>query len=104
MRKLLASGALLIALASAACGSVSPTIDAGPGGDGGNIDANTNPADAGIDSGVGPTGRPGNDLTNSGGRVSGGGYTVDVQLGHPFAQGPAAGGGTTIEGGAAIKP
>ncbi len=105
MRNLLACAALLLGLVSAACGGVTTKNDAGTGGDAGDtIDASTNPADAGIDSGTQPSGRSGNDLTNSGARVSGGGYTVDVQLGHPFAQGPASGGGTTVEGGAAIKP
>ncbi len=105
MRNFLACAALAFALASTACGSVSPTYDAGPGDDaGGTIDANTNPADAGIDSGTQPSSRTANELTNSGARITGGGYTVDVQLGHPFSQGPVSGGGTTVEGGAAIKP
>jgi len=105
MRHILASAALLLALACAACGSVSPTIDAGSHDDAGpTIDANPNAPDAGVDAAVTPTGRPGTDLATAGGRISGGGYTVDVEVGLPIHQGPAGGGGNSVEGGAAIKP
>jgi hypothetical protein len=43
-------------------------------------------------------------VTSAGGRVTGGGYTVEVQLGHPVSQERATGGDHTVEGGAAIKP
>jgi hypothetical protein len=55
------------------------------------------------DAALDPVNRSGAQLTPTSGRVSGGVYTLDVQIGHPFAQRPVTGGGTTVEGGAAIK-
>ena len=60
------------------------------------------PDDAPVDATSAP--RKGVDITNAAGRVTGGGFTVDVQLGHPIPQRPVTGGGFTVEGGAAIKP
>ena len=79
-------GALLAALVSTGCPDTNvPLEDAGP------ADAST------------AASRPTFEPSTTGGRVSGGAYTVDVQLGHPFTQGPVTGGGTTTEGGALIK-
>ncbi len=47
---------------------------------------------------------PSTDITSGGAHLEGGGYSMDVQLGHPFGQGKTTGGGKTTEGGAAIKP
>lgn len=43
------------------------------------------------------------DVTSAAGQVTGGGNTVEVQIGHWFGQNPATGGGNSIEGAAAIK-
>lgn len=80
-----------------ACGSV----------DKGHPDAAPDP-DAGVDA---PPDAPmpmpsGNvrELPAAGGRVSGGGLTFDVELGHAFAQQETTGGGLTFTGQAAVKP
>ena len=43
-------------------------------------------------------------ITTGGAHLEGGGYSVDVQVGHPFGQGKTTGGDKTTEGGAAVKP
>jgi len=101
--------ALVIASASvmAACGSVK-----NKNGDGGTIDARTSTIDAPMnvydampDAKIGPTAAPpGAEVNSASGRMTGGGYTMDVQLGTPFSQQPATGGGNTFEGNAPIKP
>jgi len=80
----------VLLLAVAGCGGRVVAIDAGSQGDAG-------PADAA------PPGQA-IDLTTAGGRMSGGTYTLDFQVGHATDQGRATGGTTTIEGGAAVKP
>ena len=44
------------------------------------------------------------EVVSGGGRVSGGVYSVDLQLGHWFSQTPFSGGNNTGAGAAAIKP
>ena len=105
----LAAAAIGSAFAMAACGSVKKSGN----GDGGTttydaaktIDAPMTTYDAMPDAPVGPKAAPpGAEVNSAGGRVTGGGYTMDVQLGTPFSQQPATGGGNTFEGNAPIKP
>jgi hypothetical protein len=44
------------------------------------------------------------ELPAASGRVGGGGYTFDVEVGLPFHQGPSAGGGYLIEASPPVKP
>ena len=90
----------LACLLVAACGSVTkgdadarppdpdapPEVDAGP-------DAPPPPPPTGDVRDLGPVG----------GRVAGGGFVLDLQLGHPFDQRAATGGGRVLEGAAAVK-
>jgi hypothetical protein len=48
--------------------------------------------------------KPGREITAAGGRVSGGAFKMDVQVGHTVSQQPAVGGSKKIEGSAVIKP
>jgi hypothetical protein len=50
---------------------------------------------------AGPT--EGEEVTNAGGRMTGGTYTLDFQLGHPVDQGEANGETITVKGGAAVR-
>jgi len=90
--------AATLALA-AACGTTRASHDAAPGDavvtDGGLADGGL------VDAGA----PPGNvvDLTGAGGRMSGGTYTIDFEIG-PNDQVVSSGGTMTIENGAAIKP
>ena len=99
----------VVALA-ASCGSTRSPTDAAPPGDGPiPIDAGLDamPVDGGIDAAPLDAGmvRPeGAEVTSGAGRVQGGTMTLDVQIGHPVDQRPAAGGVHQIEGGAVIKP
>jgi hypothetical protein len=102
----LAALVIVGAAAMAACGSVKKGGD-----DGGTIDASMiidapmTIYDAMPDAKVGPTAAPpGAEVNSAGGRVTGGGYTMDVQLGTPFSQQPATGAGKTFEGNAPVKP
>lgn len=70
-----------------------PVSDAAP-----TIDASPTTPDA-----AQPT-RSRAELTGAAGRVSGGDYTLDVQIGHTRSQKPATGGEHTITGDAVIKP
>ena len=47
---------------------------------------------------------PARDVTSAGGRITGGAYTMDVQLGGSFSQAPAKAAGTTFEANTAVKP
>jgi hypothetical protein len=85
-----------LALALGACGSTAATSDASidPVPDAKPIDAGTDAAiDAPTDAAA--TGGSRIDLT-AGGRLTGGTFTVDVQLGHSIAPQPIAGGTTTL--------
>ncbi len=102
------AGALLaVILAAGACGGGGQIHDARPPEDGAPVtDAapaidSATPADAGVDA---ATARPGSDVSSAAGRMTGGGYTLDVQVGLPVDQRPASGGGHSFEGGAVIKP
>lgn len=44
------------------------------------------------------------EIGSGGGRLTGGGLTLDVQLGHPVKQQRATNGARSLEGGAAVKP
>ena len=78
----------------AACGGVTS----------GSFDANRNP-----DGNANPDGEavtavpPSKEIVPAAGRVSGGGFTVDVELGNWHKQSPVTGGGTTVEGAAPVK-
>jgi hypothetical protein len=93
--------ALLVGLCVGACGGPVSAIDAAP------ADAPPVP-DAGVDAAPPPPDAAEAprtlDLTGAAGRVSGGTYTFDIQIGHPADQGSAQGGTYSIEGGAAVKP
>lgn len=69
-----------------------------------NEDARVTPADARTDAPASTPAYPATQLAPSGGRVTGGGYTMDVQLGQPTSQAPASGGGKTIQANTPIKP
>lgn len=99
-----ASCALLLALIG--CGSAVPHDDAGPPDDAAVVDAPIDaPVDAAIDAGIEPPpARSGAEITGAAGRLAGGGYQVDIQLGHPASQQPAAAGGYTVTGGALVAP
>jgi len=74
------------------------------GGDLGPGDTGAGDPGDGLPSDPGPA-RPNTfEVTPAGGTMSGGGYTIQFQLGHPVGQGKASGGGMTLEGGAAVKP
>lgn len=96
-------GIALLAAALAACGSVTPKQqDAAPPDDAA-IDAPIDAPDridAGIDAPVGS----GAELGAGGGRMTGGTFTLDVQLGHPVGQQPITGPTLRLEGNAPIKP
>jgi hypothetical protein len=44
------------------------------------------------------------EVTSAAGRVQGGGYTLDVQLGHPIPPYSVTGSGTRVEGAPAVAP
>ena len=79
------TAALLLACG---CGSVTQTDDASPA-----IDAAAH---------GGPP--PSAELPPASGRVSGGTYTLDVEVGLPFSQGPSVGGGYLIQASTTVKP
>jgi hypothetical protein len=97
MRRLFWLSVVLV-LGSACGGESSSPPDAAAIDGGGGADASS--TDAGPPAGA----REAREIVSGGGRVTGGAMTMDVQLGHPVQQGPAAGGSLTVEGGAAIKP
>ncbi len=78
--------------------------------DGGStIDANeTPPPDASVDANTAidaqPAGPNNREVVPASGKVSGGGYTVEFELGHWVSQKKTTGGTTTTEGAAAVKP
>jgi hypothetical protein len=47
---------------------------------------------------------PATQLTAAGGRISGGAYTMDVELGTGLSQAPTAGAGKTFQADTAVKP
>ncbi|MDB4957105.1 MAG: hypothetical protein JWO36_4674 [Myxococcales bacterium] len=65
--------------------------DAGVGSDSQTIDAATHVT-------------PSAQLTPAGGRMSGGVYHMDVQIGQPFSQQPTSATGKTFETNTAVKP
>jgi hypothetical protein len=83
---------LLSLCLAAACGSVSR-----PGTE---HDASTDDIDASPETPPGES----REVLGGAGRVSGPTYTLDVQIGHPVSQEPAAGPTHTLEGNAAVKP
>jgi hypothetical protein len=81
-----------------ACGNISR-----PGND--DFDAGQHDAaviDTGVPDAVPPTAS--REIVGGAGRLTGGTYTLDVEIGHSFGQQPASGPTYTIEGNAAIKP
>lgn len=110
--RLIRSFVLLAAASLAACGSVKPALpDAEPpGDDAGTIDApDVMNVDAGLDAMVdagidAPPPPPGQELTTSGGRMTGAVFTLDVQLGHPVEQRAQAGANYHLEASTPIKP
>lgn len=89
--------AIAFGVAAAGCGA------AGKGPADADIDGLPTDPDAGIDAPPPTTGNV-RDLAGAGGRVTGGGLVLDVQLGHPFTHQPTTGGRLVFEGGAAVKP
>jgi hypothetical protein len=91
---------LLLVVVLGGCGNVQ-AIDAAPDDAPPTPDAGVDAAPPAPDAAQAPRAV---DLAGAGGRVSGGTYTFDIQIGHPTDQGSAQGGTYTIEGGAAVKP
>ncbi len=56
-----------------------------------------------FDAGPETPGAPTQEVGSGGGKVSGGGFTFEVQIGHPISQKKASGGNFQIEGGAAVN-
>jgi hypothetical protein len=80
------------------CGSSHPgTDDAARQIDAANV-VDARPIDAPVST------HTGIEITPASGRLQGGNYTLDVQVGHPTSQAPATGGGKQLEGNAPIKP
>ena len=79
--------AVVLVLALAGCGKVESAGDAGAGAG----------ADADADVGDAPVGRPSQEISPGAGRMAGGAWTLDVQLGSTFDQ-PSAGGGWSFRG------
>ncbi len=92
MRRLLVGGALALGACSGCGGVDAMSIDAAP------------PPDTMAPPDAAPPPREARELTSAGGRAAGATYTLEYQLGHPFAQSASAGGGRSLEGGAAVKP
>lgn len=101
---------LFLATALAACGSVKPMSPDGGSDDAGGIDAPDvvdidAGTDANVDAGIdAPPPPPGQELTSSGGRVTGATFTLDVQLGHPVDQRQLDGSAFRLEANTPIKP
>lgn len=89
-------------LAAAACGSVSSNKDAGPPDDAPVDTPIDTPIDVPdrVDAGLAP---PGAEFNASGGRMTGGTFSMDVQLGHPIGQQRITGPTLRLEGNAPIK-
>ena len=88
---------LAFVIGSVGCHSSHPASDAAR-----QIDARS-VVDAGlVDAPAGA--RTGLEITPASGRLKGGVYTLDVEVGHASSQGPATGGGKQLEGNAPIKP
>lgn len=84
--------------ASGGCASsrAVPHDDAGPGSDAQVIDAPRGTDAAQV--------TPAAQITPAAGRITGGTYTMDVQLGTPFSQKPAAAGAKTFQANSPVKP
>lgn len=89
-----------LGILASACGSVSNVPDTG-----------SNTPDAAVIDAMPPTpdamqaaARETREIVSGGGRTQGGGFTLEVQLGHGLSQGRATGGSFTVEGGASVKP
>ncbi len=107
---------LLVSLLSlVACGStVKNDEDAAPHDDAAvfdgapTIDSQTLPPDAAVDAGITidaqPAGPNNREVVPAAGKVSGGGYTVEFELGHWASQKKTTGGSYVTEGAAAVKP
>jgi len=90
--------AALLALApGCSCQQPAAQTDGGVGGGAGGGTAQDGGTDAG-------SGRTAFQLGSGAGRMTGGGVTFDVQLGHPTNQQPSAGNGTTFDPTPAVKP
>ena len=92
MCRLIRALTLLAAIASAGCGG-----DTASGDDAASQGDGAPPGDASVDAST-PTASLwwGTGMGASGGRISGGGFTVDIQMG-PFKQAPMSGGGLTVQ-------
>ena len=79
-----------------------PMFDAGPTIDGmGMIDAAPELPDSGL---TGVVGDPTQQVTSASGKVTGGGFTVEVQFGHPAPQQAVTGGDLEVSGSTPLKP
>jgi hypothetical protein len=87
-----------------ACGKVSTSNSDGPVTTDANVDAPVQTADARLPDAMPDKGTPGQELVSGGHHLTGGVYTMDVQIGNPFSQQPATGGGKTFQGNAPVKP
>lgn len=88
---------LAVVLGLGACGSSHKgSDDARPDDARTTVDARPTDASVAVRTGV--------EIVPAGGRLTGGGYTLDVQVGHATSQAPATGGGKQVEGNAPIKP
>src|SRR5690349_9921173 len=95
---------LMLLCALAACGQASrPFDDANPGPPDARVpDANPEIIPDAMPELLPPT--PSREVVNGAGRMSGATYTLDVEIGPPISQQPAARATHTIEGNTAIKP
>lgn len=98
MRYLLCS----LALALAACGDVErPADDAEPPATDGDVPPDAAPPDGPPPL---PDPKPSRTTLTAGGTVTGGGFSLDVQIGQPFAPAPASGGAYVVSPQQPINP
>lgn len=91
----IATAMLACSLVLAGCAGARPGADS----DGGAADAGAAP-----DARPARPERSARDVTSGGGRLRGGGLTMDVQVGHAHGQEPMRSGSQTVDPGAAVKP
>jgi hypothetical protein len=87
------------AMCATACGTTAVPIDGAPPPVDAPLDGASPPVDANLT-------QPGDsiDLTTAAGRLTGGGMTLDVQLGHPMDQSRVTNGAMSMEGATPIHP
>jgi len=98
-------GCALVALVGAsACGNKAQGAqDAGPASDAGLRSQDGGAGDAGAPDAATQPVNPTDEMTSAAGRVTGGGYVLEFQMGHWLSQKPSTDGNITIEGGAAVQ-